>query len=135
MLTMTAITYLILIYGLLLGSCLGSYLACVWYRTPRGISLLGASFCPMCNQPIPPYLNLPVIGWIVLRGKSACCSQPISFHYPLIEFGAGLIGAGVVVFFPWWLSASLVVSIILAPVALTSIYSPSDKLLRDKPST
>ncbi len=78
----------------ILGACVGSFYNVIVYRMPRGISLLSPpSFCPHCGKHIPIWYNLPVIGWLILRGKSACCHKPISIRYPLGEAFSGLVGA------------------------------------------
>ena len=77
-----------------LGACVGSFYNVIVYRMPRGISLVNPpSHCPLCKKHIPLYYNLPIIGWIILRGKSACCKQPISIIYPIGESLCGLLGA------------------------------------------
>ena len=85
-------------YGLLLffalGACVGSFYNVIVYRMPRGISLINPpSHCPLCKQRIPIRYNLPIVGWLWLRGKSACCKQPISVIYPIGEALCGLLGA------------------------------------------
>lgn len=85
-------------YGLIvffvIGACVGSFYNVVVYRMPRGISLINPpSHCPLCKKRIPLYLNLPIVGWLILRGKSACCKQPISPIYPIGEALCGLLGA------------------------------------------
>lgn len=78
----------------ILGACVGSFYNVIVYRMPRGISLLSPpSFCPNCKKRIPIRHNLPVIGWLLLRGKSACCHQPISVRYPIGEALCGVLGA------------------------------------------
>ena len=60
---------------------------------PRGISLINPpSHCPLCKKRIPIRYNLPIVGWLWLRGKSACCKQPISVIYPIGESLCGLLG-------------------------------------------
>ena len=77
-----------------LGACVGSFYNVIVYRMPRGISLVNPpSHCPLCKKHIPLYYNLPILGWIILRGKSACCKQPISIIYPIGESLCGLLGA------------------------------------------
>lgn len=83
-----------LVFGLM-GACIGSFLNVVIYRTPLGISVNdpARSFCPECGEPIPWYLNIPVLSWLVLRGKSACCGTSISFRYCLVELFTALLFA------------------------------------------
>ena len=77
-----------------LGACVGSFYNVIVYRMPRGISLINPpSHCPLCKKHIPLYYNLPIVGWLILRGKSACCKQPISIIYPIGESLCGLLGA------------------------------------------
>lgn len=57
-----------------------------------GLSL-PRSFCPSCKTPISPLYNIPILGWLLLRGKSACCKTSISIAYPGYELFCGLLGA------------------------------------------
>lgn len=70
-----------------LGACIGSFLNVVIYRIPRGMSVREPkrSFCPTCGAAIPWYLNLPIVSWLLLRGRSACCHKPIAARYCLVE--------------------------------------------------
>lgn len=77
-----------------LGACVGSFYNVIVYRMPRGISLINPpSHCPLCKKRIPIYLNLPIIGWFILRGKTACCHKPLNVIYPIGEALCGLLGA------------------------------------------
>ncbi len=70
----------------ILGACVGSFLNVVIYRLPRGISLLRpGSHCPACQHPIRARDNLPILGWLLLRGRCRDCGAAISSRYPLIE--------------------------------------------------
>ncbi len=85
----------------LVGACIGSFLNVVVYRLPRGLSVRkpARSFCPTCGQPIPWHLNIPLLSWLALRGKSACCGKPISMRYPALEAAcAALFLAAAVIF-------------------------------------
>lgn len=78
---------IVLVFLGLLGACVGSFLNVVVYRLPRGLSVQtpSRSFCPSCGATIPWWLNLPIISWLWLRGKSACCHKPIAARYWLVE--------------------------------------------------
>ncbi len=70
----------------IVGGCIGSFLNVVVYRLPEGMSLLyPGSHCPVCQHPIRWYDNLPVIGWLRLRGRCRDCQAAISVRYPLVE--------------------------------------------------
>ncbi len=81
----------------LIGACIGSFLNVVIYRMPRGLSVQKPrrSFCPHCKAGIPWYLNLPIISWLALRGKSACCHRPIALRYWLVELACAALFAAI----------------------------------------
>src|SRR5919198_4482472 len=80
------------------GLIIGSFLNVVAYRLPRGESLAHPpSRCPSCGVPVKPYDNIPVVSWLLLRGRCRNCKAPISWRYPLVEAGTGLLCALVVV--------------------------------------
>jgi len=69
-----------------LGLALGSFLNVCIYRWPRGMSVvLPSSKCPKCNTPIKFYDNIPVLGWLLLRGRCRTCRAPISPRYLVVE--------------------------------------------------
>jgi prepilin signal peptidase PulO-like enzyme (type II secretory pathway) len=77
-----------LLYGFLfvLGSIIGSFLNVVIYRVPLGMSLsYPESRCPNCERPIRWYHNVPILGWLLLRGRCADCGARISIRYPIVE--------------------------------------------------
>lgn len=72
---------------LLIAPFVGSFLALVIVRLPKGKGILwGRSKCPSCNKPLKPFDLVPVLSWLVLRGKCRSCGAEISGVYPLIEF-------------------------------------------------
>lgn len=79
----------------LFGSLYGSFLNVVIFRLPEGKSVVSPrSACPRCHKPIAGYDNLPVLSWLLLRGRSRCCHKPISIRYPLVEAFVALMTGG-----------------------------------------
>ena len=73
-----------------LGLLVGSFLNVVIYRVPAGLSIVAPpSACPHCGARIRPYDNIPVVSWLLLRGRCRDCGEPISPRYPLVELGTG----------------------------------------------
>ena len=78
-----------------LGLCFGSFLNVCIYRLPRDKSVVTPrSACPHCGDLIPLYHNVPVLSWLILRGKCRSCKQPISPRYLVIELLTGLLFLG-----------------------------------------
>ena len=74
------------------GLLIGSFLNVVVWRVPRGESIVSPpSACPICGTTIRPRDNVPVLGWLVLRGRCRACSAPISARYPLVEAGTAVL--------------------------------------------
>jgi leader peptidase (prepilin peptidase) / N-methyltransferase len=85
-----ATTILLFLFGLLIGS----FLTVVAHRVPRGESVVGGrSHCPSCGAQIAAYDNVPVLSWVLLRGRARCCGAPISPRYPVTELAAGVLYA------------------------------------------
>jgi leader peptidase (prepilin peptidase) / N-methyltransferase len=82
---------LLVVVGVL-GLAVGSFLNVVVHRVPRGESVVRPpSACPNCGVRIRNRHNVPVVGWLVLRGRCADCDAPISARYPLVEAATGLL--------------------------------------------
>jgi leader peptidase (prepilin peptidase)/N-methyltransferase len=93
------------------GLCIGSFLNVCIYRLPRGQSLVAPpSRCPSCERPLRWYHNIPIVSWLVLRGRCGHCQAPISMQYPIIELVTALIWVLIVWLTPaGWLLASRLV--------------------------
>ena len=87
-------------FAALLGLAIGSFLNVVAHRVPAGIPLTRESRCPSCDHTIAWWRNVPVLGWLLLRGKCADCGAPISARYPIVEAFTGLVFAAVTAL--WW---------------------------------
>ena len=76
------------------GSIIGSFLNVVVYRVPAGMSVVSPpSACPNCGHGVRGHDNIPVLSWLLLRGKCRDCAEPISVRYPLVEFGSAVFFA------------------------------------------
>jgi leader peptidase (prepilin peptidase)/N-methyltransferase len=74
------------------GAIWGSFFNVAIYRWPRDMSVVRpASHCPGCGKPVAWRYNLPIIGFLLLRGKTACCGQTLSLRYPLVELLSALL--------------------------------------------
>jgi leader peptidase (prepilin peptidase) / N-methyltransferase len=86
---MDAIAYLLVF---IFGACIGSFLNVVVYRLPAKLSLIHPpSRCPKCLHPLGKTENVPILGWLWLKGKCRWCKTPISPRYPIIETITGLL--------------------------------------------
>lgn len=79
-----------------LGTLIGSFLNVVVHRVPRGASIVAPpSACGSCGHQVRAYDNIPLVSWLLLRGRCRDCSAPISARYPLVELG-GAVAFGLV---------------------------------------
>ncbi|RMH65709.1 MAG: prepilin peptidase [Calditrichaeota bacterium] len=77
---------------ILIGLAIGSFLNVVIYRLPRGMSLwYPGSSCPSCGKKVAFYDNIPVLSYLILKGKCRRCHAPIGIQYPLVEMATALI--------------------------------------------
>jgi len=75
-----------------LGACIGSFLNVCVYRIPLNRSVVSpGSHCAACGAPIAWYHNIPVLSWLFLRGRAACCGTRIDARYAVVELGTALI--------------------------------------------
>ncbi len=105
-----------------LGALIGSFLNVVIARLPAGESLLHPpSHCPKCGDPIPPWLNVPIFAWLILRGRCRACKVAISPRYPLVELLTTVLWLAAWQRFGW--SWALLLAVVLASslVAITFI--------------
>jgi leader peptidase (prepilin peptidase) / N-methyltransferase len=81
-----------------LGAIVGSFLNVVVHRLPKHESVVKpASRCPNCGAQVKPYDNIPILSWILLRGRCRGCGEPISPRYPFVEALTAILCVGVVV--------------------------------------
>ena len=80
----------IVVWSFWVASSVGSFLNVVAWRMPRGEAINGRSHCPRCLSQLKARDNIPVLGWLALRGRCGTCQLPISPRYPLVEVVVGL---------------------------------------------
>jgi leader peptidase (prepilin peptidase) / N-methyltransferase len=84
----------VLAIAFLLGLMAGSFVTAVAHRVPRGMSIAGPrSQCPSCGATIAAHDNVPLLSWLLLRGRARCCGTRISPRYPLTELTVGALFA------------------------------------------
>jgi leader peptidase (prepilin peptidase)/N-methyltransferase len=104
-------------FAFVLGAVVGSFLNVCIYRLPLDLSVNEPrrSFCPACKNPIPWHHNLPLVSWLMLRGRCANCGSKIAFRYFAVELITALLFLAVWRSFPWqialayWVFVSLIV--------------------------
>jgi len=102
-----AVQLTLAVASFVLGACVGSFLNVVIYRLPLDISVANPkrSFCPTCRYQIPMWHNIPLVSWLLLRGKCANCGSSISPRYLLVELLTAVVFLMVFLWFgrdqPW----------------------------------
>lgn len=113
------------VFAFLGGLLIGSFLTVVAHRVPRAESVVGPrSRCPGCETQIAAYDNVPVVSWLMLRGRARCCQEGISPRYPLTELAVGLLFLLTVLVLweePWEVALGLVFVSTLVAVTLTDL--------------
>lgn len=109
-----------------LGACIGSFLNVCIYRIPKNESVaFPGSHCG-CGKPIAWYDNIPILSWLILRGRARCCGRPFSFRYPAIE----LVTAGL--FLACWLlfpAGKAVGGMVLVSIVLCATFIDLDHMI------
>ena len=88
----TTENWLISLWLVVIGGCVGSFLNVIIYRVPLGLSVTRpGSHCPRCKHPVRWYDNIPVVSWMWLQGKCRDCDESFSIRYAVIEAGVAMI--------------------------------------------
>jgi len=108
------------------GAFIGSFVTVVAHRVPRGEGIvMGRSRCPECGEDIAAYDNVPIVSWLVLRGRCRRCRAPIPARYPRTEAGLGVLWAGTVLALgtddAGELTLGLVLCAVLVAITLTDL--------------
>jgi leader peptidase (prepilin peptidase)/N-methyltransferase len=116
------------------GCCVGSFLNVVIHRMPLGESIVSPpSHCPHCRYAIPAWLNIPLLTWLMLRGRCRNCGAPISIRYFLVELLTGLAFAAC-----WWragefsAAVAVVFAVVLAGLIAASFIDLAHYIIPDE---
>lgn len=112
----------VVVIAFLLGLAVGSFATAVAHRLPRDISIvMERSECPACGAQIAAYDNVPVVSWLVLRGRARCCAARISPRYPLTELVVGALFAATVLVYRHDAAEAVIGLVFVAMLAVVTL--------------
>jgi leader peptidase (prepilin peptidase)/N-methyltransferase len=121
------------IIAFLAGLAVGSFATAVAYRLPRGIPFgLERSRCPHCGAKIAARDNIPVLSWLLLRGKARCCGAPISPRYPLTELTVGALYAATVIVYRHDAAEAIIGLVFVAMLAVITLTDLDRRIIPNK---
>lgn len=121
---MDTIIIIMYLYAFIVGMCVASFMNVVIYRVPNHLDFVkGRSFCPNCHETLKPYDMIPVLSWIILKGKCRNCKSNISIRYPIIEFIGGVLAVWIFhhYMFTWDTLLVFALSMILLVISMVDI--------------
>ena len=120
------------VLAFLAGLLIGSFLNVCIFRLPRDLSVVRPrSFCPACEQQIAWYDNIPVLSFLLLRGRCRKCGEPIPVRYPLVEFITGMLFSAAV--FQWGVGPVAVKFCLFSAIIVTLVASDiEERILPDE---
>lgn len=104
-------------YAALFGLAFGSFVNAAMERIPRGESLMGRSHCDGCTRALHAWELIPVLSYVVLRGRCASCSRSIGMRTPAVELGCALSFAAAFALLPVLAAAAASMSVVAIAVA------------------
>jgi leader peptidase (prepilin peptidase)/N-methyltransferase len=121
------------IIAFLAGLAVGSFATAVAYRLPRGLPFgLERSQCPHCGAQIGARDNIPVVSWLLLRGKARCCGAPISPRYPLTELAVGALYAATVIVYRHDAAEAVIGLVFVAMLAVITLTDLDQRIIPNK---
>jgi leader peptidase (prepilin peptidase)/N-methyltransferase len=123
----------IVMIAFLAGLAAGSFATAVAHRVPRGVSIVFArSQCPSCGAQIAAYDNLPVLSWLLLRGKARCCRARISPRYPLTELGVGALFVATVLVYRHDAAEAVIGLVFVTMLAIVTLTDLEQRIIPNK---
>jgi len=121
------------IIAFLFGLAVGSFATAVAYRLPRGMAFgLERSQCPNCGAQIGARDNIPVVSWLLLRGRARCCRAPISPRYPLTELAVGALYAATVIVYRHDAAEAAIGLLFVAMLAVVTLTDLDQRIIPNK---
>jgi leader peptidase (prepilin peptidase) / N-methyltransferase len=121
------------IIAFLAGLAVGSFATAVAYRLPRGMAFgFERSQCPHCGAQIGARDNVPVISWLLLRGRARCCREPISPRYPLTEVTVGALYAATVIVYRHDAAEAVIGLVFVAMLAVITLTDLERRIIPNK---
>jgi leader peptidase (prepilin peptidase)/N-methyltransferase len=115
------------------GLAIGSFATAVAYRLPRGTPFaVERSQCPNCGAQIAAYDNIPVVSWVLLRGRARCCGAPISPRYPLTELTVGALYAATVIVYRHDAAGGAIGLVFVAMLAVITLTDIDQRIIPNK---
>lgn len=108
------------------GACIGSFLNVCIYRIPKGESVVTPPSHCGCGQRIAWYDNVPVLSWLILRGRARCCGRPFSFRYPAIELLTACLFLACWLLFP---AGKAVAGAVLCSIVICALFIDIDHMI------
>ncbi len=116
------------IFVFVFGAAIGSFLNVVIYRVPNEMSIvMPNSACPNCKNAIKPYDNIPILSWLVLRGKCRNCKEPIAWRYPAVELLTALVFC--LVYWQFGLTPYLPVALAFSAAMISLVFIDSEHMI------
>ncbi|WP_158596001.1 prepilin peptidase [Oleomonas cavernae] len=123
------------LWGLIIGSfatvAVERWPAIIEGRMAASALWFPGSRCPPCGRPLGPVQRLPLVGWLVLKGRCRCGKAPIPLRYPLLEIGGGLVMGAMVAMAPGPLDHTLLMSVVAAFLYLAAVVDARSGYLPD----
>ncbi len=120
------IPWLYPLFAALTGACVGSFLNVCIYRIPKNESVVSPPSHCGCGKPIAWYDNIPVLSWLLLRGRARCCGRPFSFRYPAIELLTALLFLTCWLLFP---AGKAVAGAVLCAIMICAFFIDRDGMI------
>ncbi len=123
----------VVLIAFLAGLATGSFATAVAHRVPRGVSVAFArSECPACGAQIAAYDNIPVLSWVLLRGRARCCGACISVRYPLTELAVGALFAATVLVYRDDAADAAIGLVFIAVLAIVTLTDLERRIIPNK---